>query len=394
MRRTLALLIICMPALAAGMPDSAQAAATLTVGTTSTHELAGPDPTRFELDATGLVRIKVENLGRDTILTVKDSAGQRLLRSAGWRGPEHYYVAVVNLADAVTLTIEPDDPISPPGKFSIRVDALSSNDPALAAELAMTQATDLNLAFYYGEGDTRADAREKYLLAASLFGSAQNRRRRADALYEAANVSKGMCKHGAALEQLDSAGTIWSDLKDERSLAVAENLSGLIHWERGENSIAIPLFESAAKRRKNLDDPALPDRYFYAEAINNLGLVRKANGDAQLAMQHFREALKIWQGGVDLLELDTAKPEWPETGESPWLHHALTAMNNIGLASKMFGDIEKTERIWTNAIALSRYRKFGDMTARVQNNLGHLKRQTGKMNEALELLEQSLAFFT
>ena len=134
--------------------------------------------------------------------------------------------------------------------------------------------------------------------------------------------------------------------------------------------------------------------YFYAEAINNLGLARRANGDAQLAMQHFREALKIWQGGVELLDIDVASPEWPATDQSPWLHHALTAMSNVGWATEMFGDIEETEGIWTRTLALSRHREFGDMTARLQNNLGNLKRGTGKMNEALELLEQSLAFFT
>ena len=46
------------------------------------------------------------------------------------------------------------------------------------------------------------------------------------------------------------------------------------------------------------------------------------------------------------------------------------------------------------ALALSRHREFGDMAARLQNNLGHLKRQTGKANEALELLEQALVFFS
>jgi CHAT domain-containing protein len=394
MRLALAFLIICMPALSAGMQDSVPTTPTLTAGSTGTYELAGPDAAHFELDATGLVRIKVENLGRDTILSVNDSAGKRLFRSAGWRGPEHYYVAVVDLAGAASLIIEPDDPISPPGKFSIRVDAVSPSDPALAAELAMTQATDLNLAFYYGEGDTREDARKQYLLAADLFLAAQDRRRRADALYEAANVSKGMCKQDAALEQFESAGRIWSDFDDDRSLAVAENMSGLIHWERGEIEIAIPLFESAAKHRNSLDDANRTDRYFYAETINNLGLARKTNGDAQLAMQHFREALKIWQGGVELLDIDVASPEWPTTDKSPWLHHALTALNNVGWATEMFGDIEETEGIWTRALVLSRHREFGDMTARLQNNLGNLKRRTGKMNEALELLEQSLDFFT
>ena len=34
------------------------------------------------------------------------------------------------------------------------------------------------------------------------------------------------------------------------------------------------------------------------------------------------------------------------------------------------------------------------MEARLRNNLGHLKRRTGNMSEALELLENSLAYFT
>jgi len=385
------LLLVTAGALLLGTGAAAQQAglATIEPGQTSIFDFAGEQPIELSLDDRGTALIRVRNIGRDSVLTVSHESGQRILRSAGWRNREHHYYALVDLAAPVRLSIEPDDPVSPAGQLEVRVEMLPRDDPMAAAERAMTSASNLNLAYYYGEADARRDALAGFEQAARLFEEDENRSRQADALFEAANVNDILCERAAAHKQFEQAREIWSELGDERGVAATENLRGLVHWGTGNGEAAMALFNAAADRRERLGDD-----FFYAEAVNNLGLVHRDRGDARLAEQYFRAALDLWQGDADVLSDDIDVERWRALDKPPSMRHTLTALLNIGWASEVFGDISETEQTYRRALELTDHLSNDFTAATLQNNLGNLKRKAGDMAEALHLLSTSLNYFT
>ena len=353
------------------------------------YELAVDQPVVLGLAVSGTALIRVRNIGRDSILTITDASGTRLGRFAGWRGPEHRYFALVETDGEVILTIEPDDPISPPGRIGVYIELLAPDSRLAQAERVMSRASDSNLAFYYGEEDTRESALDNFQKAASLFAIAGKQARRADALFEAANVSDILCRRRLTHELLEEAGSIWSDLDDQRGIAATENLRGLVHWATGDSEASIELFDSAAARRKLVGDD-----YFYAEAINNLGLVHREKGDSRLAAQYFRDAIEFYQGDVNLLEDEIDVERWKRLPRPPWMNNSLIGLNNLGLANEVFGDIDETERIWRRALELSNHLSTDFTSATLWKNLGNFKRKSGEMEEAIQLLHKALAYFT
>jgi len=361
----------------------------VTPGQEHIYDFSGDQPVVLGLAVNGTALIRVRNIGRDSILTIADVSGKRLGRFAGWRGPEHQYFALVETESNVTLTIEPDDPISPPGRIGLYIELLAPDSPLAQAERVMSKASDSNLAFYYGEADTRESALNDFQKAAGLYAVAGRKAREADALFEAANVSDILCRRQLAHKLLEEAGSIWSDLDDQRGVAATENLRGLVHWAAGDSQSSIALFDSAAARRKSMGDD-----YFYAEAINNLGLVHREKGDSRLAAQYFRDAIEFYQGDVNLLEDEIDVERWKRLPRPPWMNNSLIGLNNLGLANEVFGDIDETERIWRRALELSSHLRTDFTSATLWKNLGNFKRKSGEMEEALQLLHKALAYFT
>ena len=370
------------------MQAQEQHTTSISVGESHTFEFAGEQPIVLSVDARGTALFRIFNVGRDSVLTISDEAGNRIVRAGGWRGPEHYYYAIVELDSPVLLSIEPDDPVSPAGQIRVRIDLDPDDSRLTAAERAMTHGADLNLAYYYGESNMRLEALDSYLEAARLFGVAGNKARQADALFEAASVSYVLCNLPLTHEQLEASGVLWSELGDEGSLAASENLRGLVYQTTGNSAAAIALFDTASARREKLNDD-----YFYAESINNLGLVHRDKGDARLAVKYFEAALEIWQGDADFMSDDLHKTDWTGLDRPPWMHHSLTAMNNLAWARKVFGDSRETERILRRALELTEHLSIDFTAATLQNNLGNLKTRMGDYQEAFQLLETALAYF-
>ena len=389
LNKLFALFVLGTAALNVGVQAQESATQTISVGESYTFDFEDADPINLILDDRGTVLIKIINTGRDSILSISDDAGQQVLRAAGWRGPEHYYHAIVDVEGPIQLSIEPDDPVSPPGSIGVLVETVAPSSPLVAAERSMTTGSNLNLAYYYGEEDTRVEALAAFNEAARLFAAEGERARQADALFEAANVSDVLCRRSETHEQLETAGAIWAEIGDQASLAASENLRGLVYRATGNGDVAIALFNAAAARREQLGQD-----YFLAESINNLGLVHRDDGDARLAAQFFMSALEIWQGDADFLSDEIASVDWSSLDRQPWMHHSLTAVNNLGWAREVFGDIQGTQDMWARALELTDFLSSNFTAATLNNNLGNLKRKSGEMQEAMRLLEEALAFFT
>ena len=346
----------------------------------------GDEILRVSIEVRDPLLLEIANPTRDLILEI---AGRELrLRSASWRGPEQGFRALIESTGNLSLEIAPDDPISPSGSFELTLSPAPADANALAAERAMTEAADLNLQYYSGQGDTRTRASELYEAAAESFALALQPSREADALYEAATVDMALCRRSGALEKLIRADRLWTELGDRNGAAAARNLRGLLHWEIGEARAATSLFEAAGQLRTDSGRT-----YFLAETINNRGLVELESGDVLLGKQLFEEALTLWQSDANLLDDPIDSQAWLSLKRPPWLQASLKSLVNIGLANEMFGDVYEAERVWERAMQLSQFMSSGFTRAVIETNLGKLRQSLGRIDDALALLKSAENYF-
>ena len=187
----------------------AQPATPLTVGESLSRDIRGQQTFSFSVAADGEHLVTIENLGRDTVLTVFDAAGSQLLRSATWRGTEGLYRAVIPAGDSV-LQVVSDEAIAPPGQFRISIQPINKTDPDYEAELAMAAGADLRLRHHTRQADTRQAALEQFQFAAARFEAIGEKPRQADALYEAADACLALRQHRRAMElyaEAEAVGT-------------------------------------------------------------------------------------------------------------------------------------------------------------------------------------------
>jgi CHAT domain-containing protein/tetratricopeptide (TPR) repeat protein len=363
-----------------------------------TRLLRSDETHRYKSAISGDLRVIVENLGRGTILTAcrlscaSDDAV--LLRSANWRGPEHFYSAVLSVDEETIFEIAPDEDIAPAGEYRISAHAFSPDDDSYAGERLLTLGADRHLKHYFGEADAREEASTLLKAAARSFEVVENAVRRADALFEAGVVQYELGRTQLACESFIEAEAIWQSLGDDRGLASSENQRGLVVQLLGGNTpagcgtSAVELFEQAAMRRE-----ALGDDFFYAQAVNNLGLIFQELGDGRLALRYFREALTIWQGSVDLMTVDLAALDFSELPQEPWLHYSVIAMGNLGWAYDHSALPALAEQHYGRAMDLAQWLERGEMRARISNNYGELMYRLGKLQSALSLLQEAIGYF-
>ena len=367
----------------------AQPATPLTVGEPLARDIRGQQTFRFSVATDGELLVTVENLGRDTVLTVFDTAGSQLLRSATWRGTEGFYRAVIPAGDLV-LQVASDEAIAPPGRFRISLRPIDTTDPDYDAELAMGVGADLRLRHHTREADARQAAFEQFQLAAAQFEAIGNKPRYADALYEAADACLALRQHRRALELYGEAEAAWAGLGDIRGMAAARNMRGLLNWYLNEPQVAIQLFTEVAELRA-----ALGDDLFLAKALNNTGLVHREIGDTRAAIPYFRNALEHLQGSIpDILTVDADNLDFDSLEAPPLLYDALATIHNLGWSYEVLADVNQAERILEQGLGLSRHLDNKNMAVKFRSTLGRVKYRFGDLQSALENLDEALTFFT
>jgi CHAT domain-containing protein/tetratricopeptide (TPR) repeat protein len=368
----------------------AQPATPLTVGESLARDIHGQQTYSFSIAADGELLVTVENLGRDTILTVFDTEGSQLLRSATWRGTEGLYRAVVPAGDALLLQVTSDEAIAPHGQFRISTRLIDRTDPDYEAELAMGAGADLRLRHHTRQADTRQAALEQFHFAAARFEANGNTPRHADALYEAADACLALRQHRRAMELYAEAEALWTELGDIRGIAAARNMRGLLSWYLNEPRAAIQLFTEAAELRA-----ALGDELFLAKALNNTGLVYREIGDTRAAIPYLRDALHYLQGSIpDILTTDAQDLDFDSLEVPPLLYDAATTIHNLGWSYEVLADVNQAERILEQGLALSHFLDNKSVEAKLRSTLGRVKYRFGDLQAALEYLDEALTYFT
>jgi tetratricopeptide (TPR) repeat protein len=144
-------------------------------------------------------------------------------------------------------------------------------------------------------------------------------------------------------------------------------------WLLSESQAARTYLEHALALREQAVNP---DPLLIAATLNILGLVVVGYGDLNMALEHARRALIIWETHLG--------QEHPTTDAE---------VNNIAYAHTLRGDYKKAEIAFRRSLA-TRHRIFGlchRETARVLNNLGMLNVKRGAYRTARRYLRLALA---
>ena len=371
-----------------GGAASADDVAPLSPGDSISRELRGETSHKYSIVTTDEVLIEVENLGRGTILTISTLTGDRIIRAANWREIEGRYKALVSSAAGLILEVSPDQAVAPPGRYRISILAAPTAEHAYRAELAMTAGSDLLLQHFFGESDSRSDALAEFQTAIDQFRQAGLQDRLADALFEAAGVYFNMGEHDEADDYYRRAEEIWLMLGDWRGVSSAQSLRGLIAWRTNRPGMAIDYFRQTVNRRR-----LLGDRFFHAQALNNLGLVYRDLNDARSAISLFEKALDGWQGSTELLNTDIDLVGFAEHEQPPWLFDSLVAINNLAWATELLGEHARSEQLLHKGLALSEHLSRERIGARIRSNLGRIRFKMGDLDSALQHLEVALHYY-
>jgi CHAT domain-containing protein/tetratricopeptide (TPR) repeat protein len=329
---------------------------------------------RVELPAGRTFRVAVEQRGIDVTVSVTapDVHGTAVDSPLDRQGTESLLVSP-SAAGTYRIEVHAREPGAPPaGRYEIRIDELltetpaNADDPAIAAEAALTKAGELYLR---GTAESRRRALPFYRQGREDFRAAGDRRGEARALHELAVVSRLVDETRPALEAAQEVLGLWQGLSDGRFAAAAANEVGLDTWLSGQATDARTAFGQALELSRGAGD-------VYGEAVaqSNLCLMDLVRGELHQGVACYGRALPLLE----------------EVRAEELLGGALTS---VGRAYDALGEPQEARARYEQALA--RLRSTGNRAgeARALNNLGVLAADLGEVQEALHWDGQALAIF-
>src|SRR5262249_7383995 len=147
---------------------------------------------------------------------------------------------------------------------------------------------------YYRLGNNRK-AIEHCTRALNLFEAVGNQDGKAETLNQLARLSESEGYPQKALEYYEEALNIFKKIKNRLGQAtVLNNIGGL--YKAQADKKALKYYQQALELAR-----AEKDKYRVAAALNNVGSTYQMLGKTELALEHFNQALAIWQALPDLL---------------------------------------------------------------------------------------------
>ncbi|MDY7093558.1 MAG: CHAT domain-containing tetratricopeptide repeat protein [Acidobacteriota bacterium] len=333
------------------------------------HRLAAGESKTFgaELTAGRHWWLRVEQIGIDVVLEVKDPAGKPVLRIDN---PIHREgIESLLLTPAITgayrIEIHPREVGAPPGRFTLRLEELSSEGPLrLRGESAVTEAG--RLWAEGGKDGTEAIAARLHE-AIDAFRRAGESHREAMTLLTLGGLFEELDDYPQALQYYKRALDLFRALDETSGVAATLDRLGLVHGWIGDNGRAREALEEALALRRRLGR---------GEAItrNNLCLVLQRSGRFEAAGRCYEEALGL-----------------ARTGDDPAL--VANLLNNLGGIEQNLGEPTQAIAYYRQAVAL--HRANGDTLgeAVTLNNLGFYHHGLGDVEEALLHYAPALELF-
>lgn len=325
-----------------------------------------------DLIAGGAWRLSVEQRGIDVEVAVTapstspNTAPVAIVDSPVDRQGTESLLLLPTASGRFGITVRSREPGAPPGRYTLRLDALPQaterDRTRIAAELAMTRAGQR----YREGGPAHRQALAELRAALPLWSSLGERREEARTLHAMAVLSRLTGATAEGLELGREALPLWQELEDRLWEAATRDEIGLDLWLLGRLSEARTTYEEALAIQRDIGD-----RYGEAVSLNNLCAVDLPRGELRSALACYERALPL------LREI-----------RAPALEAA--ALTSAGRAWDVLGEPDEALHCYRDALAS--LRTLGDRRgeARALNNLAVLDRGAGRLQEALARYGQAL----
>ncbi len=316
----------------------------------------------------GVWRVTVERRGIDVTVEAHDSDGAHL--AVADLPFERLGREILLLEPDVAMTVELEVRTKgigvDPRSYILALERLKVEPRRLEAERAMAQAA---AATAQDKDAGYRDAVEQLESAASIWQELGEFRRETEALHALGLVHQKLKGHNTAFAKLELAQAGWQQLDELLFVASALHDAGSSLLELDRHDDAGTLFEQSVALFAKLGE--LP---YEAEARTLLCYVYQSRGDLQRAERCYREAF-------DLLEAS------PDRRLENRLH------NNLGGIYYRLGEPDLARRHLLVALDLRRENGNREREAVTLTNLASLDRSTGRWHEALEHWGRALELF-
>ena len=330
----------------------------------------------------------VENKTIDTMAEALAAGGRSIMRVASWRGREGRYIVAVP-AEAIEVRIKAL------GRNSISLtDIQISNCPEsidIGTAIAMSEASDLRLSAYFGAPSDTFGIETAYSNALAGLPAKTLPGWRADMYFEQAEWRRDSGQPELALNSWANALSLYRKSADARGEAAALNSIGLAHWRQARPAAAASHLEQALAIRQSRGES-----FATAAILNNLGILGAEIGDQETALFHYQQALSIFQNGIELrTKINQSQVATTANLISPKgdLGSALNTLNNLAQLYRDGGQNSIAQRYWLNYLAFQAFLPDVKAVAEARHNLGVLKYEQGKFDEALRLLLDAKSTF-
>lgn len=328
-----------------------------------------------ELPATGALFCRVEQQGVDVVLRLESKAGEKLLLADSpldRRGTESLFYPVPApegrqpSRDSAVLWIEPREKGAPSGRALLRCENVAADDGRWTGLLALARAS---ATWVEPSRTSRLAAAAEYGAARSALESAGEPLLAAQCLFARAVLLRLAEDAPSALADAEASLTLWRELGDRGFEAASLNELGLLRFAQGQHPAAHTDWTAAVAIAAELGDV-----FVEAAAKANLCMLDLVRGSVRQGLACTEAALPaIEAAGASAIEL------------SAWV--------NMGRANDVLGEPQEALAAYGRAEEL--YLDAGDelSRARTLNNRGVLARQLGLYEQALELYSRAFSLF-
>jgi CHAT domain-containing protein/Tfp pilus assembly protein PilF len=397
-------------------PAQAGACETIPFGTAIDRKLSGGERRcySFTLKAGQFVQAVVEQNGIDVVVAISRQDGQRLTsadRVNRMYGPES--VSLISPGSGVyRLQIWSAWNPSISGRYRVTLKepraAISSDEKRIAAEKLISEAEPLRI---NDTADTLRQARTKYEIAGLFWNELGEPYEEALALYGAGLCYRSLGANQSAIAVYERALELMRIAKDSFGITIVQVGMGWSYYYLGALDRALENFEQAlqARHRIGIIDPVGDGRLHYG-----IGYVRIGRKENRLALESFKESLRLRENAKDMREaalarigLGKAYFRLERYDESrAMLEEALQTMRerkDIGGQIDALGhlgwvDIRQKEYATAKErfremlkVSLASDNRYGEAGARLR--LALLARRDGELQEALDLIKRGVEIF-
>lgn len=328
-----------------------------------------------ELPAAGALFCRVEQQGVDVVLRLESKAGEKLLVADSpldRRGTESLFYPVPApegrppSRDSAVLWIEPREKAAPSGGALLRCETLAADDGRWTGLLALARAS---ATWVEPSRTSRLAAAAEYGAARSALESAGEPFLAAQCLFARAVLLRLAEDAPSALADAEASLTLWRQLGDRGFEAASLNELGLLRFAQGQHPAAQADWTAAASIAAEFGDV-----FVEAAAKANLCMLDLVRGSVRQGLACTEAVLPaIEAAGASAIEL------------SAWV--------NMGRANDVLGEPQKALAAYGRAEEL--FLSAGDelSRARTLNNRGVLARQLGLYEQALEFYSRAFSLF-